>query len=50
MAELELLQDLLDVGRERVQVRLKVGPESLLLAARGEVAQPERRRVVEGLT
>ena len=49
VAELELLQDLLDVGREAVEVRLEVGPEPLLLADRGQVTEPEGGRVVEGL-
>ena len=41
VAELELLQDLLDVGREAVEVGLEVGPEPLLLADRGQVTEPE---------
>ena len=49
MRKLELLQDLLDVGREAVEVRLEVGPEPLLLADRGQVTEPEGGRVVEGL-
>ena len=49
VAELELLQYLLDVGRKAVEVSLEVGPEPLLLADRGQVTEPEGRRVVEGL-
>ena len=49
VTELELLQDLLDVGREAVEVRLEVGPEPLLLADGGQVTEPEGGGVVEGL-
>ena len=49
VAELELLQDLLDVGREAVEVRFEVGPEPLLLADRSQVAEPEGGCVIEGL-
>ena len=49
VAELELVQDLLDVGREAVQVGLEVGLELLLLGPGAQVAQGERGGVVEGL-
>src|SRR5690606_5949572 len=47
VAELELVEDLLDVGRETVKVSLEVGPELLLLGAGPQVAKRERRDVVE---
>jgi hypothetical protein len=49
VAKLEVLQDVLDVGREAVQVILEVGKQLLLATARLEVAQRELRGVVEGL-
>jgi hypothetical protein len=49
VAELEVVEDVLDVGREAVEVVLEVGQQSLLAAARLEVAQRELRGVVEGL-
>jgi hypothetical protein len=49
VAELEVLEDVLDVGREAVEVVLEVGQELLLAAAGLEVAQGELRGVVEGL-
>ena len=48
--KLELLQDLLDVRGEAVEVGLEVGPQLLLPAAGGQVAESERGRVVEGFT
>ena len=48
VAELELLQDLLDVGREAVEVGLEVGSQLLLPPAGGKVAEAEGRGVVEG--
>ena len=44
----ELLQDLLNVGRETVEVCLEVGPQLLLPTTGGQVAETERGRVVEG--
>jgi hypothetical protein len=49
VAELEVLEDVLDVGREAVEVVLEVGQKLLLAAARLEVAQRELRCVVERL-
>jgi hypothetical protein len=49
VAELEVLQDVLDVGREAVEIVLEVGEQLLLAAARPEIAQRELRGVVEGL-
>ena len=49
VAELEALQDVLDVGREAVEVGFEVGSELLLAGAGLEVAQGELRGVVEVL-
>jgi hypothetical protein len=49
VAEFEVVEDVLDVGREAVEVVLEVGQQALLAAARPEVAQGEPRGVVEGL-
>ena len=49
VAELEVLEDVLDVRREAVEVGLEVGLELLLAGAGPEVAQRELRGVVEGL-
>ena len=49
VAELEVVEDVLDVGREAVEVVLEIGEQLLLAAARFQVAQRELRRVVEGL-
>ena len=49
VAELELLEDVLHVGREAVEVGLEVGLELLLAGAGLEVAQRELGGVVEGL-
>jgi len=49
VAELEVLENVLDVGREAVQVVLEVREQPLLAAARPEVAQGELRGVVERL-
>ena len=48
VAEPELFQDLLHVGREAVEVGFEVGAQLLLLADGAQVAQPEGRCVVEG--
>ncbi len=49
VAELEVFEDVLDVGREAVEVVLEVGEQLLLAAAGFEVAQRELRGVVERL-
>jgi hypothetical protein len=49
VAELEVLQDVLDVGREAVEVVDEVGQQLLGVAARFQVTQREARGVVEGL-
>ena len=49
VAELELFEYLLDVGREAVQVRLEVGPELLHLGAGLEAAERVGGRVEERL-
>ncbi len=49
VAELELVQNLLDVGREPIQIGLEVGPQLLLSPTGCEVAEPEGRGVVERL-
>ena len=49
IAELEVLEDVLDVGREAVEVVLEIGEKLLLAAAGLEVAQGELRGVVERL-
>ena len=49
VAELEVLEDVLDVGREPVEVVLEVGPELLLAGPRLQVVQGELRGVVERL-
>jgi hypothetical protein len=49
VAKLEVLEDVLDVGREPVEVVLEIGKQLLLAAARFQIAQCELRRVVEGL-
>ena len=49
VSEPELAEDLLDVGREAVEVRLEVGSKLLLLGLVCEVAEAKGRRVVEGL-
>ena len=48
--ELELVEDLLDVRRESVEVRLEVGFQCLLLSTAGEILQQERGRVAECLS
>ena len=50
VAELEVLENVLYVGREAVKVGLEVGPELLPARAGPEVAQGELRGVVEGLS
>jgi hypothetical protein len=49
VAELEVVEDVLDVGREAVEVVLEIGKQLLLAAAGLEIAQRELRGVVEGL-
>jgi hypothetical protein len=49
VAELEVVEDVLHVGREAIEVGLEVGLELLLAGAAFEVAQRERRGVVERL-
>ena len=49
VAELEVVEDVLHVGREAVEVGLEVGLELLLAGAGLEVAQRELRGVVERL-
>jgi len=49
VAELEVLEDVLHVGREAVEVVLEVGEQLLLAATRLEVAEGELRGVVKGL-
>ena len=50
VAELEVVEDVLDVGREAVEVVLEIGEQLLLAAAGLQIAQCELRGVVEGLT
>ena len=50
IAELEILEDVLDVGREAVEVVLEIGKQLLLAAAGLQIAQRELRRIVEGLS
>ena len=49
VAELEVLEDVLDVRREAVEIGLEVGLELLLAGAGLEIAQRELRGVVERL-
>jgi nitric oxide synthase oxygenase domain/subunit len=49
VAELEVVEDFLDVGRIAIEISLEVGPELLLARAGAKVAERELRRVVEGL-
>ena len=49
VAELELIEDVLDVVGVAVQVRLKVGAQRLLGGTGRQVAHRERRRIVEGV-
>ena len=49
VAELEVLQDVLHVGRKAIEVGLEVGPQLLLDGAGLEIAQGEFGGVVEGL-
>ena len=49
VAELEVVEDILDVEREAVEVVLEVGKQLLLAATGLEVAQRELRGVVESL-
>jgi hypothetical protein len=50
VTELEVLEDILDVGREAVEVVLEIREELLLAPSRPEVTQGELRGVVERLT
>ena len=50
VTELEVLENVLYVGREAVEVGLEVGPELLPARAGPEVVQGELRGVVEGLS
>ena len=50
VAELEVVEDVLDVGREAVEVVLEIGEQLLLAAAGLQVAQCELRSVVERLS
>ncbi len=50
VAELEVFQDFLHVGRESVQVSREIGRQLLAIGPRPEVAQGEPGGVVEGLT
>ena len=49
IAKLEVIEDVLYVGREPVEVRCEVGSELLAIGAGSEVAQGELRGVVECL-
>ncbi len=49
VAELEVVEDLLDVGRESIEVGAKIRLQLLATGASFEVAQGERRSVVERL-
>ena len=49
VAELEILEDVLDVGREAIKIGFEVGLELFLAGAGSEVAKSELRRVVESL-
>ena len=49
VAELEVVEDVLDVGREAVEVGLEVGGQLLAVGPRPQVAQGEPGGVVEGL-
>ncbi|EXI68515.1 MAG: hypothetical protein AW07_04380 [Candidatus Accumulibacter sp. SK-11] len=49
VAEFEVVEDVLDVGREAVEIVLEISQQPLLAAARLEVAQGETRGVVERL-
>ena len=50
VAELEVVEDVLHVGRETVKVVLEVGAEPLSAGSRAKVAEREPRGVVEGLS
>ena len=49
VTELEVVEDVLDVGREAVEVVLEIGQQLLVATARLQVAQREAGRVVERL-
>jgi hypothetical protein len=49
VAELEVVEDLLHVGREAIQIRLEIGFELLLAGAGAQIAQGKLRGVVERL-
>src|ERR1017187_8634795 len=50
ISELEVIEDVLNVGREAVEVILEIGEQLLLAPAGLQIAQGELRRIVEGLT
>ena len=47
IAELEVIEDLLYVGREAVEICLKIRPELLLACARAKVAQCKLRGIIK---
>ena len=49
VAELEVVEDLLDVGREAIEVGDEVGSQLLAVGAVAEILESELRVVVEGL-
>ena len=49
VAELEVVENILHVGREAVEISLEVGGELLAAGAGSEIAQGESGGVVEGL-
>ena len=49
VAKLEVVEDVLNIGRESVQIVLKISKKLLLVASRLQIAQRELGRVVEGL-
>ena len=50
VAELELVQNLLNVGRKAVEIRFKIRLELLACRAAGQIAQTEGRSVAKSLT
>ena len=50
VAELELLQDFLYIGRKTIQISFKVSFQRLLLCAAGQITQAERRCITECLS
>ena len=49
VAEFEVVEDVLDVGREAVEIGFEVGGKLLAAGTRPQVAQGESGGVVEGL-